>query len=377
MRVAFYAPMKPPDHAVPSGDRSIARLFVTALERAGFDPCLAATLRTWARDPEEQEDLQRKAAEEAARLIARWQAAPPDLWFTYHVYYRAPDWLGPAVSKALGIPYVIAEASYAPKRAAGPWARGHEAAGAAIRTADLVLSPTRLDMNCVTPLLDDATRNVFFPPFIDHAPFAAAAARRAENCAALSRHYDLDEALPWLVTVAMMRDDAKRKSYAVIPPLLESLGEADYRYLVVGDGPAAAAIKQSLAPWRDRVRFAGALAPDDLPAVYAAGDIYLWPAVNEAFGMAFLEAQAAGLPVVAGNERGVPDVVQDGTTGLLAPPNDARALGMFVKRLLADPALRATMGRAAARFVADDRSLDDAAAGLRNRLTRLVQTAKA
>ncbi len=39
-----------------------------------------------------------------------------DLWFTYHCYYRKPDWLGPAVTKALGLPYVIAEASHAPRR---------------------------------------------------------------------------------------------------------------------------------------------------------------------------------------------------------------------------------------------------------------------
>ena len=70
----------------------------------------------------------------------------PDLWFTYHVYYKAPDWLGPAVSEALGIPYVIAEASHAEKRAAGPWALGHAAAADAIRRARLILEPSRDDV---------------------------------------------------------------------------------------------------------------------------------------------------------------------------------------------------------------------------------------
>jgi glycosyltransferase involved in cell wall biosynthesis len=372
MRAAFYAPMKPPDHAVPSGDRSIARLFLAALQRAGFATEVASSLRTWCKDPEGIARLQPQAAIEAARLTARWQADPPDLWFTYHVYYKAPDWIGPAVCRTLGIPYVIAEASYAPKRAAGPWAAGHAAAGAAIRDADMILSPTRLDMNCIAGLLHNKNRNVFFPPFLDHAPFARARDDRGRSRAACARDYDLDPDVPWLLTVAMMRDDAKRESYAVVARLLEHLRDTDYRYLIVGDGPAADDVKRMLSPWQDRIRFAGSVAPEALPTIYAAGDIYVWPAVDEAFGMAFLEAQAAGLPVIAGNERGVPDVTLDGTTALLAPPQDDKALAMMVRRLLADGPLRATMSRAAADFVARERSLDGAAQRLGGLLRPLL-----
>ena len=65
-----------------------------------------------------------------------------------------------------------------------------------------------------------------------------------------------------------------------------------------------------------------------------ARDLYLWPAINEAYGMAFLEAQAAGLPVVAGRTGGVPAVVADGVTGLLTPIGDAAAFAGAVARLL-------------------------------------------
>ncbi len=371
MRAAFYAPMKPPGHAVPSGDRSIARLFMAALERAGYRAQVASNLRTWSADPAAFAGLHAKAVAEAARLAAKWQNEPPDLWFTYHVYYKAPDWIGPAVSRALGIPYVVAEASYAPKRAGGPWAVGHEAAGDAIRSADLILSPTRLDMSCIEALLHNKKRNVFFPPFLDHRPFAEAAAARDVHRAAVAQRFGLDPDRPWLLTVAMMRDDAKRASYDVIAGLLADLPANGWQYLIVGDGPAAPAIRESLAPWQDAIRFAGACAPDDLPALYAAADIYLWPAVNEAFGMAFLEAQAAGLPVVAGNERGVPDVTQDGSTALLAPPTNHKGLAALTSKLLGDAALRATMGRAAADFVARERSLDGAAARLAELLAPL------
>src|SRR3546814_20999217 len=65
------------------------------------------------------------------RLIRRYRRLParqrPQLWFTYHLYYKAPDWIGPKVARALRIPYVVVEASVAYKRASGPWAASHRA----------------------------------------------------------------------------------------------------------------------------------------------------------------------------------------------------------------------------------------------------------
>ena len=133
MRIAFYAPLKPPDHPVPSGDRRMARLLVAAMEAAGHEVELANRLRS--RDAEGDEDRQSRLAKigraRAERLLRRFVARPksarPDLWFTYHVYYKAPDWIGPRVADGLAIPYVVAEASVANKRAGGPWNAGHEA----------------------------------------------------------------------------------------------------------------------------------------------------------------------------------------------------------------------------------------------------------
>ena len=63
------------------------------------------------------------ATRSPSRFLRRCAAAPaaaPELWFTYHLYHKAPDWLGPRIAGALGIPYVVAEASFAPKQAGGP-----------------------------------------------------------------------------------------------------------------------------------------------------------------------------------------------------------------------------------------------------------------
>ena len=80
--------------------------------------------------------------------------------------------------------------------------------------------------------------------------------------------------------------------------------------------------------------------------------------------MALLEAQAAGLPVVAGRERGVPDVVEDGVTGLLATAGDAADFAAKVRRLLDQPTLRRQFSEAARRFVAEQRTVPAAAASL-------------
>ena len=90
--------------------------------------------------------------------------------------------------------------------------------------------------------------------------------------------------------------------------------------------------------------------------------------------MAMLEAQAAGVPVVSCATRGVPDVVEHGRTGLLAPAGDASALAGAVRELLLDEGKRARMGAAAVVFAAGERSMDSAAIRLGNLLARFAAT---
>jgi hypothetical protein len=75
----------------------------------------------------------------------------PDIWVTYHLYYKAPYLIGPQLNESLGIPYIVAEASHAPKQEIGKWARGHSAPEQAIRLADHIISLNPADKPCVTP----------------------------------------------------------------------------------------------------------------------------------------------------------------------------------------------------------------------------------
>jgi glycosyltransferase involved in cell wall biosynthesis len=316
------------------------------------------------------------------RLVSDWVSGPdsarPDLWFTYHVYYKAPDWLGPGACAALGIPYVIAEASFAPKRAGGPWTLGHEAAREAIARADLVLAPTRHDMECLRPLLTAPDRIEHLPPFLDARPFHDALRVRAAHRARLAGAHRLDAALPWIVVAAMMRAGDKLASYRELAAALALLGDLPWQMVIVGDGPARAEVAAALnqaAP--GRTRFLGELSGADLAAAYAACDLFLWPAVNEAYGMAMLEAQAAGIPVISCALRGVPDVVCDGQTGLLVPPHDPQALAATARTLLLDPERRRAMGERSQAWVAGERSLETAAARLDRALAGVVARAGA
>ena len=104
MRIAFYAPLKSPAHGTPSGDRRIAGLLMDALARAGHSVELASSFRSYdpAGDGPRQIALRDDGIALGRRLAAQWRdgaaEARPELWFTYHLYYKAPDWLGPEAS---------------------------------------------------------------------------------------------------------------------------------------------------------------------------------------------------------------------------------------------------------------------------------------
>jgi glycosyltransferase involved in cell wall biosynthesis len=313
--------------------------------------------------PEALPALRAAAQDRVRTLVGRWTRLArdhpdrPTAWVTYHVWYKRPDWLGPAMSRALDIPYVIAEASYAPKRAGGVWDLGHRATEAAVRAADLVLTLNPDDAPCLAPLLAGPQVMTTVPPFLDAGPFRAAASERPTHRAALRRRYGWPADAPVLLAVAMMRPPDKLASYRVLADAMRVLTDRDWRLLLVGDGEARAEVERLFAPQGARVAFAGAQAADVLPTLYAAADLYVWPAINEAYGISLLEAQAAGLPVIAGHTRGVPAVVAEGETGLLPKLGDAAAFAAGVRTLLDDPPRRAAMGKAAARRIAHDHDL--------------------
>jgi glycosyltransferase involved in cell wall biosynthesis len=362
VKIAFYAPMKSPHHPIPSGDRRVGRLFMRALEGTGADVTLASEYRSFDKtgDADQQDAIHQAALREADRLIEEYQqlkpSGRPDLWFTYHLYHKAPDWIGPMVCKALKIPYFVAEASHAPKQNKGRWDKGYQSSVAAISNADRVFHMTQLDGACLKQLVEDPNKLVQIPPFIEDGP---AAINLPDMSDMLAARGFLENRLT-LLSVGMLRGGDKFRSYTELAEALEHLTTDNWQLIIVGDGPNADQIKSLFAPFGNRIIFAGQLSETQLASVYKAADIYVWPAYGEAFGMAFLEAARAGLPVVACAVRGVPDVVKNGETGLLVPASDMQAFATAIDQLAENPDRCSEMGRNGAEFVCEERGLKQA-----------------
>jgi glycosyltransferase involved in cell wall biosynthesis len=369
MRIAFYAPLKPPDHPVPSGDRLLARMFVAALQRAGHEITIPLRLRTWdgAGDAGRQQRIARIGRTRAARLIERWKRDPasaPELWFSYHVYHKAPDWTGPAVCQALRIPYVVAEGSVANKQRDGRWRDGHAAAVAAIRCADAVVCINPADVAGVASVRGPHAAPAQLAPFLDIDEFLASGAT-GDAAAAASLAQALPRDSPRLVTVAMMRSGDKLDSYRLLAAALARLAHRPWHLVIVGDGAARTEVEAAFATFAPgRIHFAGAQPRGAVCALLGGCDLFVWPAVAEPIGMVLLESQVCGVPVVAGRRPGIAAIVEHGVGGLLVPAGDASAFADAVERLLADSDERTAMGERARRYARANHDLPAAAAAL-------------
>jgi hypothetical protein len=158
-------------------------------------------------DPKRQRQLAEDGGLEAERLSGQLLTASagerPDLWFSYHLYHKAPDWIGPSVATRLGIPYVVAEASYAPSQENGPWHQGLRQTAKALSQAHGVLSLNPRDLKCIEPQLNPRARQLLLKPFLVDAspPDRSHRERRAK----LAKHYGLVVYQRWLIALAMMR----------------------------------------------------------------------------------------------------------------------------------------------------------------------------
>jgi glycosyltransferase involved in cell wall biosynthesis len=118
------------------------------------------------------------------------------------------------------------------------------------------------------------------------------------------------------------------------------------QFVIVGDGELRASLKQAAG---ENVHFTGAR--DDVPELLASFDVYAQPSLYEGLCVAVLEAQAAGVPVIATPLGGMRDTVVHEETGLVVPVGDAHALAAAIRRLLEDRALGARLAEEARRRV--------------------------
>ena len=140
----------------------------------------------------------------------------------------------------------------------------------------------------------------------------------------------------------------------------------DVRFLVAGGGPQEEDLRKlaSSLGLHGRVTFAGEVASAEVPKALAAMDVFVVPSLREGLGIAAIEAMAAGLPVVASECEGLAEVVEDGRSGLLFAPGDARALAGKLDLLLRRPELAQRLSVGARERARSAFSLDSMVTGV-------------
>lgn len=251
-------------------------------------------------------------------------------------------WQGPLVRAALGIPF-------------GVWCYGVEMTGGrgmglkhrALRAADFLVADSHHAASVLRGLGARCPIRVAHPG-VDFARFADPAAE--ERAAELRLRWGL-EGKRVVVTVARLAAIDRYKGHDAILGAAALLKDhLNLACLIVGEGddrPRLEALARELGV-SDRAVFAGWIADEDLPACYALGEVYAMPSRGEGFGIAFLEAQAAGRPVVALRAGGAPEALRHGETGLLLNRDDAETVAGAIQTLLDDPDRARAMGLAGA-----------------------------
>lgn len=184
---------------------------------------------------------------------------------------------------------------------------------------------------------------------------------RADRAAArqrIEREFAIPSGVPVVATVSVLREG---KGIEVLLDAARSVPDAIF--LIVGDGPKGPEWRRIAETHRvsDRVRWAGYRT--DVDALLGGCDLFAHPTLSDAFPTVLLEAMAAGLPIVASNVGGVPEIVVPGETGLLVPAGDARRLAAAINEIAGDTERTRRMGARAQRIAEERFSID---AWLRN-----------
>ena len=241
---------------------------------------------------------------------------------------------------------------------------GHEAGWAALPGARSLLRRIAQGVDVVTylgsyfrnrlaPVIGDLTTLEHLAPGVDTEAFSPSV-----SGAEVRQRYGLADR-PVVVCVSRL---VPRKGQDTLIRAMPAIRRRvpDAALLLVSGGPYRSTLEALAAEngVADHVFFTGAVPWADLPAHFAAGDVFAMPCRTrrggldvEGLGIVYLEASAMGLPVVAGNSGGSPDAVREGETGYVVPGRDVAATADRVAAVLADPALAARLGAAGREWV--------------------------
>ena len=300
-------------------------------------------------------DLPALAGVFAERLLEGGQA-----YDLIHAHYWLSGRAGIEAKRRWGMPLIVSfhtlgaikDLARAPGEAPEPRERASGERELA-EAADRILAPTEAEAGNLVGLYGgDPSRVRVVPPGVDldrFRPSDASAARARLGIDArrvvlfagrLQPHKGAD------VAIRAFADALRRDPRSTDGAVLVVAGGAS------GTGPGSLRELAGRLGMRDRVRFVGPVAHEELPAVYGAADALLMPSWSESFGLVALEAQACGVPVVGSAVGGLLQVVRDGETGFLVEGHDPRAFSTRLLDVLASPELSRRLARGAVRQAA-------------------------
>lgn len=274
----------------------------------------------------------------AGRLLHRLRRLHIDVLHTHNFHASA---MGMVAGRLAGVPALVVTRHHCNETELlhKPWHRRIDQLSG--RLAHLTLANSAYTMNVLVSkehVPASKVRLLYYGidlrPFLDVAP---------DSVGRLRRELGLDGRFVLAIPGRLDRFKGHRFLLEAMPEVVRTLGP-DVVLLVVGAGPMREALERQVRELQleQTVRFLGHRS--DMPTVLAAADVVVVPSVIEAFGLVLVESMATGSAVVASEVGGIPEVVTDGVTGLLVPPQSAAALSQAIVRLHGDPALRARLG---------------------------------
>lgn len=375
MRVAFYEPHGARSDPSPFDGNCPAHLVESALLACGHDVSRIPARSLDERPVSAADEAHPVDSAEAAWLVGYFRSAqrpPPDVWISALVSCRAADRIGPIVCAALGVPYVLVQPSI-PTAGAESVDDGAGRLRRAIAKADATIVFSSAQAESFRRLLPEhGDRLIVLPPFIDLNRVAAVVRRRAALRAALSLQHQIRLDVPWLIAAGPMSTDGHLDSFRLVARAAVMASSLDWQMIVAGAGPRRAEVDGLFRGSPRRLdRHIAMATPEDLTAILACGDLFLWPFADEEFSPTVLEAQAAGLAVVAARSSAMLDVVANGQTGMLTKPNNDASFANAVTFLLRQPDFRRTFAQKAPQWVSTNFDINVVAPQLSDAIGRV------
>lgn len=372
MKIAYYMPFKPMGHKNPSGDLIIGTEIFSHLETSGNLMSIASRLRC--RWIYYRPFKLVKLLKERIKTVGKLRKIRPDLWLTYHTYYKAPDLLGPYCARKLGIPYIIFQGIYSTKRRKeAKTLPGFLLNRGTLLSAQHIFTNKRKDHSNLQRIIPE-NKLTYIAPGIEPESFSFSEQQRE---AQRSSWNIVDETV--ILTAAMMRKGVKSDGLSIVIKVCSKLVKDGHnlKLIVAGDGECRNQLeRQARELLGDRFLFIGRTPRAEMHKIYSGGDIFAFPGIHESLGMVYLEAQSCGLPAVAYEDWGAREAIIHGETGLLSKSSEPTTFTRNIGRLITDQSLRKRLGSAAAQHIRSNHDLKKNYDLLQQKLQKVVKTHK-